>query len=145
MTSLNVNAPTHLRVIGMTAEREAAHPDDLAARQSRLTAAMCQTFFRQLKLINAIMIELPLGWFAARAEPETMPDEPAELCEAVTIEIAPAPPTIELTPTSSPTPAESSVSEPEPAPAQQKEASEVLPARHNKPRKGKSSRSTPTA
>ncbi|MGB8278037.1 MAG: hypothetical protein WCF20_08950 [Methylovirgula sp.] len=50
------------------AELDTAGYDDLTARQVRLAEAMCEIFFRQLKLINAAMIELPLGWLRAETE-----------------------------------------------------------------------------
>lgn len=151
MTAMDMNAPAPQYAAGMVAELDTTLPDDLAARRARLAEAICQTFFCQLKLINAMMIELPLGWFAARAERETMPDEPAELCETTTIEFIAAT-TIELAPASIPAQAEPLVSEDapvepllsEPAPVQEIEAAEMLPAKH-KPRKGKTSRLKPTA
>lgn len=137
MTGLDMNAPAPLGAAGTVAELDTPHPDDLAARQARLAKAMCQTFFHQLKLINAVMIELPLGWFVARTVRETMPDEPAKLCETTVIELAPAP-TIESTPTPMPVPTDPWGKEDAPVP--RIEASEMLPARR-KLRKGKTGRS----
>ncbi len=68
MTRLNSNTPAPLRTAGMPRELDAAGFDDLAARQARLAEAMRETFFRQLKFFNTMMVDLPLGWL--RADPQ---------------------------------------------------------------------------
>ena len=79
---------------------------DLAARQFRVVEAMCETFFRQLKLINTVMVELPLLWFSTPATPAHVPDD-AKVRETAAIEPVPTPPTaIELVPASTPAPVE---------------------------------------
>lgn len=95
MTRLNSNAPAPLRLVSGGAELDTAGYDDLTARQVRLAEAMCEIFFRQLKLINAAMIELPLGWLRTETEqtceqaavPAAVVDV-AALAEALATEVA---------------------------------------------------------
>ncbi len=100
MTRLNSNAPAPLRVVSRVAELDTAGYDDLAARQVRLAEAMYEIFFWQLKLINAAMIELPLGWLRVESEQTceqtVLPPVPpavvdvAVLAEALATEVAAA-------------------------------------------------------
>lgn len=68
MTGLNVETRAQYAA-GMESDFNTAQADNIIARQARLAEAMRGLFFRQLKLINAVMIELPLGWMSADAEP----------------------------------------------------------------------------
>jgi hypothetical protein len=48
--------------------------DDFAVLQTLFAAAMLETFFKQLKLINTIMTTLPLAWPPADTDRGHMPD-----------------------------------------------------------------------
>ncbi len=132
-----MNTPAPLCVGSIAVELDTNPFADLAARQFRLVEAMCETFFRQLKLINTVMIELPLLWVSTPAMPEHVPDT-AEVCETAAIQFVPAPPTIELMPAATPAPVEpllSAARTVEPI-----RASEILPP-NRKQRKSTASRS----
>lgn len=95
MTGLDANGYAPLCAAGMVAHFDAS-PDDLAARQVRLAQAMFETFFRQLKLINAVMTELPFGWLRAEAEQASEPTgvvaeaDVAALAEVLATQVAAA-------------------------------------------------------
>lgn len=71
MTPLNSTASSPgtsiIADIDMAADNMAA--DDIGRRQHRLAEAICANFFQQLKLLNRMMVELPLGWVLADSAP----------------------------------------------------------------------------
>jgi hypothetical protein len=108
----NVHAATSAR--GTGAPLITSGFDDFAVLQATFAAAMLETFFKQLKLINTIMTTLPLAWPPADADREHVRD-----LKAVTFEL----PTIDFT-------SASNVMGPEVLPARRK-------ARQNKAAWGK--------
>ncbi|HEY5225890.1 MAG TPA: hypothetical protein VIJ06_03785 [Methylovirgula sp.] len=69
MTGLDLNARMQTRTVGADSDFETSLPENISVRQTRLAEAMCEIFFRQIKLVNAVTIELPLGWLRGAAEP----------------------------------------------------------------------------
>ncbi|MGO9008276.1 MAG: hypothetical protein ACLQIQ_18640 [Beijerinckiaceae bacterium] len=62
--------------------------DDFAVLQATFAAAMFETFFKQLKLINTIMTTLPLAWSPADTDRERAPDMKAGTSERPAIDPA---------------------------------------------------------
>jgi hypothetical protein len=49
----------------------AARQQNIAAMQTQLAQSMREIFFRQMRLINAMTVELPLGWISGGADAAT--------------------------------------------------------------------------
>ncbi len=64
--------------------------DDFAVLQTMFAAAMLETFFKQLKLINTIMTTLPLAWPPADADRRHVPNLKAVISELPTIDFTSA-------------------------------------------------------
>jgi hypothetical protein len=90
---LDLNAPKQAFASGIEAELSTAQFENIGARQTRLTEAMFEIFFRQIKLINAVTIELPLGWLRGEAAPAKASHESVAAPQSASALLSPPPPT----------------------------------------------------
>ena len=61
-----------------------ARQQNIAAMQTEIAQSMREIFFQQMRLINAMTVELPLGWISGGAEAATASHEPSNEAQSKT-------------------------------------------------------------
>ncbi len=76
---MRLDSTVHASAAGLEIGFGAARQQNIAAMQAQFAQSMCEIFFQQIRLINAMTVELPLGWISGGAEiaaaSHDLPDE----------------------------------------------------------------------
>ncbi|TAL80673.1 MAG: hypothetical protein EPN75_06525, partial [Beijerinckiaceae bacterium] len=65
---MRLDSTVHASAAGLEIGFGAARQQNIAAMQAQFAQSMCEIFFQQIRLINAMTVELPLGWISGGAE-----------------------------------------------------------------------------